>query len=265
MRTVVKLARLLIVGFSLSLRRTLAFRVNLFFDVMMAVLALLSTLATVYIIFSRTDTLGGWTQPEMFLLIGTFELVSGLKTTFVDPNLESFPTRGIRDGRLDHQLLQPAPSLFLASLSTSAPLAGVQTLLGLAVVGLGVKAHDRPLSPAAIISWMVLVCLAVVIMWAVGTLLATLAFWAPRLDLQSLYGTAWQLGRYPTELFAKPVRFVLTYVLPLALVATVPAGALIRPFDPRVIIGSMIATVTVVLLTVGAWRRGLKQYTGATS
>ncbi|MEV4596372.1 ABC-2 family transporter protein [Amycolatopsis sp. NPDC049253] len=82
----------------------------------------------------RTTTLAGWTRLEVLVLIGTFELLSGVKTTFVDPNLAGFPTRGVREGRLDHHLLQPAPSMFLVSFATAAPLAAVQILLGLGVV-----------------------------------------------------------------------------------------------------------------------------------
>jgi ABC-2 type transport system permease protein len=264
-RTVLKLTRLLGISFSMSLRQTLAFRVNLVFDTVMAVVTLLSTLATVLIIFSRTDSLAGWTRPEVFVLIGTFELLSGIKTTFVDPNLASFPTRGIREGHLDHHLLQPAPSMFLVSLSTATPLAGVQIPLGLAVVVMGASASGQLPGFGAIVVWSLLVCAATVTTWAVGILLASLAFWASKLDLQSLYGNAWQLARYPADIYSKPLRLVLTYVLPLALIATVPARALVRPLDPSALIAALVTSVVAVLLASAAWRRGLKQYTGATS
>jgi len=265
MRTVLKVARLFGAGFSMSLRQTLAFRVNLAFDIVMAVVQLLSTLATVLIIFSRTDSLAGWTRPEVFVLIGTFELISGVKTTFVDPNLANFPTRGIREGHLDHQLLQPAPSMFLVSLGTAAPLAAVQIPLGLVVVGMGVSMGGQVPGPGAVVVWLLLVGAATVTMWAVGMLLASLAFWASKLDLQSLYGNAWQFARYPSDIYAKPLRFLFTYVLPLALIATVPARALVRPFDLSSVLLALAAGVVAVGLAVVAWRRGLKRYTGATS
>ncbi|MFF1505357.1 ABC-2 family transporter protein [Streptomyces sp. NPDC058316] len=93
-----KLLKLLATSVSLSLRQALAFRVNLVFDAVLSVVALASTIATVLVIFSRTGRLASWTQPEVLVLIGTFELLSGVKTTFVDPNLAGFPTRGVRGG-----------------------------------------------------------------------------------------------------------------------------------------------------------------------
>lgn len=261
MRTALKLTRLFGTSFSLSLRQTLAFRVNLAFDVVLAVVQLLSTLATVLIIFSRTDSLAGWTRPEVFVLIGTFELISGIKATFVDPNLANFPTRGIRDGHLDHHLLRPAPGMFLVSLGTAAPLAAVQIPLGLVVVGLSGHAPG----PGPVVVWLLLVGAATVTMWAVGMLLACLAFWASKLDLQSLYGNAWQLARYPADIYAKPLRLLFTYVLPLALIATVPAQALVRPVDPGAVLLALATSAAAVVLANVAWRRGLKRYTGATS
>ena len=125
----------------MSLRRTLTYRTNLLFDVALAVAGLLSSLATVLLVFTRTDHLAGWTRPETFVLVGTYQLLTGVKAAFLDPNLAWFPTRGIREGTLDTYLLQPAPSLFLASLATAAPLALVEAVLGLGVVGLGAYGH----------------------------------------------------------------------------------------------------------------------------
>jgi ABC-2 type transport system permease protein len=261
----VKLLRLFGIGFSLSLRQTVAFRVNLLLDTVLAVVALLSTIATTLVIFSRTDSLAGWTEPEVIVLIGTFELLSGVKATFVDPNLAAFPSRGVRDGGLDQHLLKPAPSMFLVSLSTATPLAGVQIPLGLAVVGISVVTSGHPPGLGAVLVWLLLVLAATVTMWAVGMLFASIAFWAARLDLHSLYSNAWQLARYPADIYARPIRLLFTYVLPVALIATVPARALVGTLDLTAVLVALGTSIVAVLMATAVWRQGLKQYTGATS
>ncbi|WP_432849369.1 ABC transporter permease [Amycolatopsis sp. CA-161197] len=260
-----KLLRLFATSFSLSLRQALAFRANLVFDAVLSVVALASTIATVLVIFSRTTTLAGWTRPEVLVLIGTFELLSGVKTTFVDPNLAGFPTRGVREGRLDHHLLQPAPSMFLVSFATAAPLAGVQILLGLGVVFAGAAELPRFPGAGAFSVWAVLVAAATVTTWAVGMIFASLAFWAPKLDLHSLFGNVWQLARYPADIYARPVRRVFTYVLPLAVVASAPARVLARPVDALLVLGALVTTAASVLVAMFVWRTGLRRYTGASS
>lgn len=265
MRGVTKMARLLAAGFSMSLRRNLAFRTNLFFDVAVYVSWLVAEVATILLIFTRTDQLAGWTRAETLVLAGTFQLLSGAKATFLDPNLSWFPGRGIREGNLDMYLLQPAPSLFLTSFSSAAPLALVQAGLGLGVVVVGVGSSGQTPGVAGVAAWLVLLVVGATLTWALGVLLACLAFWAPRLELEVLYGAAWQLGRYPVDVYRRPVRMLLTYVVPLALIASLPASVLLRDPSPAVVLTSVVAGVVAVFVAGRVWRLGLRRYTGATS
>jgi len=261
----VKLLRLLGAGFSMSLRRSVAFRVNLVFDVLLAFTGLGTAIAAVLIVFTRADTLAGWSKAELLVLIGTYQLITGIRTTFIDPNLSWFPETGIRNGRLDGYLLQPAPSLFLASLSLSSPLALLGFVLGLVVLGWGIGVAEHPPTAGGLLSWLLLVVAALVVTWALSVLLACLAFWAPKLQLDVFYHSAWQLGRYPTDVFARPIRMLLTYVFPMALIASVPSVALLRGPQFGVLVGGVAAAAGAAALALLAWRAGLRRYTGATS
>ncbi|MEV7960479.1 ABC-2 family transporter protein [Streptomyces sp. NPDC088252] len=94
---------------------------------------------------------------------------------------------------------------------------------------------------------------------------ANLAFWAPKLDLHSLFGNVWQLARYPADLYARPLRRLFTYVLPLAVIASAPARTLSRPGDPALLLGALAMMATTVLVANAVWRAGLRRYTGASS
>ncbi len=260
-----KLLRLLGAGFSMSLRRSVAFRINLVFDVLLAFTGLGTAIAAVLIVFTRADSLAGWSKAEFLVLIGTYQLITGLRGTFIDPNLSWFPETGIRNGKLDGYLLQPASSLFLASLSLSSPLALIQFVLGLGVLGWGIEAADKSLSLGSVVSWALLVGAALVVTWALSVLLACLAFWAPKLQLDVFYHSAWQLGRYPTDVFGRPIRVLLTYVFPMALIASVPTAALLRGPQVGVLAAGVAAAAGAGVLATQAWRAGLRRYTGATS
>ncbi|MET9317853.1 ABC-2 family transporter protein [Kribbella sp. NPDC003505] len=257
--------RLLAAGFSMSLRRSLAFRVNLGFDVLLAFTGLGTAIAAVLIVFTRADTLAGWSKAEFLVLIGTYQLITGLRTTFIDPNLSWFPESGIRNGKLDGYLLQPASSLFLSSLSQSSPLQLIQVVLGVAVLGWGIGVADRPPSAGGVAAWLVLVMAGVVVTWALSVLLACLAFWAPKLQLDVFYHSAWQLGRYPTDVFARPLRVLLTYVFPMALIASVPSTALLHDAQLPTILAGVAAAAGTGALAFLTWQAGLRRYTGATS
>jgi ABC-2 type transport system permease protein len=257
-----KLLRLFGAGFRMSVQGTLTFRINLLFDLGLAIVGLGATLATVFIVFARTDSLAGWTEADTYVLMGTFQLLSSLKSAFIDPNLSWFPENGIRNGKLDTYLLQPAPTLYLASLAKSTPLALVQFVLGVAVIALGIE--QLP-TPAAIVAWVVTLVAGLAVTWSMGVLLACLAFWAPRLQLDVFYSSAWQLARYPTDIYRRPLRVVLTYFFPLALIATVPSTTLIDGPRPQVLAPTVAGAALSCFLAVGCWRLGLRRYTGATS
>jgi len=259
-----RMLRLFGLTFSMSLRQATAFRTNLLFDVLLAVLSLAGALAAVRLVYSQTDSLAGWSGSQMLVLVGTFQLMSGIKSTFVDPNLGWFPGR-IRDGRMDLYLLQPAPSLFLASLGTHAPLALTQVALGAGVVGFGVTWGGALPSVAGVLAWLVLLVAGIGVTWALGVFLACLAFWAPRLELDVMYGAAWELARYPVDIYRRPLRFVLTYVFPMAVITTLPAGALVRGPNLTGVLTTCAAALGAMLLAGVLWRVGLRRYTGATS
>jgi len=256
--------RLLGTAFSLSLRRALAYRTNLFFDALLALVELAASVAAVGIVFARTGLLAGWSAGQMLALVGTFAFITGLRATFLDPSLADL-SQQIRDGRLDTYLLQPASSVLLATTARHAPLALVQSLLGIGVIIFGLHELAVVPSPLAVGGWAVLALTGLLIGWATSVGLASLAFWAPRLSLGVLHGAAWELGRYPVDIYGRWLRRLLTFAFPVAAVTTWPAQTLTRGPDlstllTAVLLGSVFAAGTLLL-----WRRGLRRYTGATS
>lgn len=259
-----KLLRLLGASFSLSLRREVAFRANLIFQLALTALNIASGLVVLSAVYTQTQTLSGWSLSEAMILLGTFQVVSGIFTTYVEPNLSWFAGQ-VRDGKLDNILLQPVPSLFLVSLGRCEPLALSQVAMGLLVVGLGF--HDGSPLPSwgGALGWLVLIGVGLVIAWAWRVLMASVSLWAPSIELDVLYSALWQFGRYPVEIYRQPLRFLLTYILPFAFLATFPARALTGRTSLLVPLLGIVAACISIMLVHLVWKAGLRRYTGATS
>ncbi len=88
-----RLLRLFGAIFSLSLRRELAFRANLVFQLLMTVIGIVAGLATLQIIYTQTSKLSGWSLGEAIVLLGTFQIMSGLLATFIEPNIVWFASQ----------------------------------------------------------------------------------------------------------------------------------------------------------------------------
>ncbi|MFF0345754.1 ABC transporter permease [Kribbella sp. NPDC004875] len=257
-------ARLFGTAFSLSLRRAFAYRTNLFFDVLLAVLELTASISAIGIVFTRTGLLAGWSAGQMLALTGTYALITGLRATFLDPSLAGFAQQ-IRDGQLDAYLLRPANSVVLATCTRHAPLALVQSVLGLGVIAVGLHRLGTVPSPAAVGGWVLLTLIGLLIGWATSVGLAALAFWAPRLSLGVLHGAAWETGRYPVDIYGRWLRRLLTFAFPVAALTTWPALTLTRGPDPGILIAAVLLGSGFTTATLLLWRLGVRRYTGATS
>ena len=70
--------RLLFVFFRVSILNETAYRVNFFVQLFQSLLELGTALAGLAVIFSYTQSLGGWRPNEMLALVGVYFLVGGV-------------------------------------------------------------------------------------------------------------------------------------------------------------------------------------------
>lgn len=258
-----RLLRLYGMLFSLSLRRQIAFRADFFFEIGRTIIGVITALAALLAVFTRTTQLGGFSAGEAVALLGTFQIVSGLRQALVEPNLR-FNGQQIANGSFDAVLTQPAPAIFLTSLGGAAPLALVQPALGVLVVVAGTVYSDSRPTIVGVLAWVVLVLAAGVVMWATRCIIAAAVFWALGISLDVAYDGAWQLGAYPTTMLAQPLR-TLFYVVPVAFIATVPTAVLVGKLTPTWALTGIAAAAIATALAIGIWRLGIRNYTSATS
>ncbi|GER91583.1 hypothetical protein KDW_57450 [Dictyobacter vulcani] len=255
-----KLIRILAASFSLSLRRELTFRANLLFQLLLTILNITASFLVLGAVYTQTRTLGGWSLGESMSLLGTFQIVSGIYATFVEPNLSWFAGQ-VRDGKLDSALVQPVSSLFMLSLGKCEPLALSQVLPGLLVVAIGW--HNLGTIPTgwSILGWLILLAVGLIIAWAARVLLACLSLWVPSMDLDVLYSALWQFGRYPVDIYRQPLRFCLIYILPFAFLATFPAGILTGKSNPLLPLIGIATGALAIAIVHQAWNISLRRYT----
>lgn len=250
--------------FLVSLWRELAHRANLFFQILTTAAGMAAGLAALGVLYSQTASLAGWSLAESIVLLGTYQLVSGVLATFIEPNLAWFSGQ-VKSGKLDEVLLKPVPSILLASLGTCAPLALSQVGLGMVVLWVGIAGLETPPALWNVAGWLLMLAVGIAITWASRVALASLAFWAPHLELEVLYNALWQFGRYPVDIYRQPVRTILLYILPVAFVSTVPAHFLTRQASPEWLFIGLAAGVGAVAAVQALWKAGLARYTSATS
>jgi ABC-2 type transport system permease protein len=133
-------------------------------------------------------------------------------------------------------------------------------------MALGLRSVGTVLTVVGVLAGLALLLCGAIIAWAFRVLFTvSLAFWAPGLDLTVAFSGLWQMGRYPVSIYSRPVRLILTYVVPVAFVSTVPVRVLTHGPDAPLMLESLLVVCGSVVLVVITWRAGLRRYTGATT
>ena len=87
-----------------------------------------------------------------------------------------------------------------------------------------------------------------------------------RLDnLTYLFGSIFDAARWPLQVFRGGWRFVFTFIIPLGVMTTYPAMALLGKLETRTAIFALAVGVGFALLSRLAWQRSIGAYTSASS
>jgi ABC-2 type transport system permease protein len=73
------------------------------------------------------------------------------------------------------------------------------------------------------------------------------------------------MARYPVGIYPGWLRLVLTWVIPVGMMTTVPAQALSGDLPARMLIGGVILAMTLFIGASALFRFGLRRYASASS
>ena len=128
-----------------------------------------------------------------------------------------------------------------------------RSLLGTGVVGAGV------LGAALFVA-------GVAATYALWILCAAASFWVVRLDnLMYLLGSVFDVARWPVDLFPAAWRVVFTFVIPVAVITTFPARALLGTLSPTAALATLAGAAGLVVVSRVVWRTAIRSYTSASS
>src|SRR5262249_5308006 len=134
----------------------------------------------------------------------------------------------IRKGTLDFVLLKPADSQFLVSTVRFELWPLLQIGGGLGIIGYGLRAVGKmPAVSQCAVAFALLVA-AILVLYSIWILVVSAAFWVVRLDnLAYLFSAIFDAARWPANVFRGFARVIFTFVIPLAMMTTYPAQALL--------------------------------------
>lgn len=223
------------------------------------------SLVPLLVVYRLRSTVAGWTFEEALVVMGWFILMKGLLEGAVNPSLASV-VEHIRKGTLDFVLLKPADAQFLVSTARFKPWRVVDLAAGLAVVAVAFQRMGRWPSPGAVVAALLLLLCAAWTLYSLWILVVSAAFHVVKVDnLSFLFSSIFDAARWPVTVFRGFWRVVFTLVVPLALMTTWPAMALLSRLDLTTGASALLGAAAFAAAARLVWLRSLARYTSASS
>ncbi len=257
--------KLLSAFLKVNIQMSLAYRADTVVNILLNLMWLGWELLSLGIIFSNTQTIGGWGFGELIGLLGVFRLVHTLMMALIWPNTEKF-NQSIRDGSMDYTLLQPVNSMFLVTFSRIMVWRAWDLILAFILIAVGVRLAGDTATPLSILTFGVLTVSGAIVVYSLWIVLIALTFWFTKFDNNvTILDALLSAGRYPVTVYPVWLRILITFVVPIAVATTVPLQALRGELNLTSALMFFVIGIASFLVASQVWKRGLKQYSGASS
>lgn len=215
------------------------------------------------IIFSRTQTLAGYTVNQMVFFYLSFSLVDTIAQLFFR---EVYRFRQlIVSGDFDFALVKPTNPLLRVLVGGADPLdLGMLPLYIAAVIYTGGRLGD--ISWVNVAFYFLLLVNGLLISTGFHILVLALGIVATEVDHAiMIFRDVVSMGRIPTDIYHEPLRSTMTFVLPVGVMMTFPVKALMGLLSPWMVIFSIALGLLFLVLCLKAWHYALSQYSSASS
>jgi ABC-2 type transport system permease protein len=264
--TVRRYLRLLGVQLRMSATTAMQYRAEFLLKGVLALFWIAVTLVPLMVVFSRRQSVAGWTYERSLVVLAWFSLLKAVLEGGVTPSLTAV-VEGVRNGALDFVLLKPADAQFMVSTSKFEPWRVIDFLGAAAIFIYAFEKMGRWPSAGDMVKAGLLLVVAVLLLYSIWILVVSASFWVVRMDnLSYLFGSIFDAGRWPIDAFKSPLlKWIFTYVFPLALMTTFPAQALLGTLERKNTALALAGGVAFTVLARLVWTRAVRFYTSASS
>ena len=260
-----KIIKLIWSHLRIGIANEMQYRVNFFIQVLQSFIAVATGLIGLWLVFSHTTELGGWSQPELLAVMGIYILMGGVIQSAIQPNMQRLMDE-IQDGTLDFALTKPVDAQILISIREFRFWQLTDVLVGLAVLVIAMVQTQAKVGIWQALAFVAAMILGGIMIYCFWLILTTTAFWLIRIwEMVNLFQGLYAAGRWPVTIYPQWLRLGLTFLVPVAFAVTVPAEALTNRLTPLTLLGALGLALLLMVLARFVWRLGVRSYSGASA
>lgn len=250
-----------------SLQEELAYRANFGISLLHSLLNLAVGVLGMGIIFGQVSRLQGWDYSQALALLGVYLLLGALRGLFIGPSLESLVGMGqeVMSGQFDFTLLRPVPTQFLATFRHWRLLALLDVALAFGVIFTALGQSGGSVSLAQVGLFLAALLGAVLVLYAILLIFTSLAFFSPGSLFTWVFDAFFNLARYPVGIYPAWLKLMLTWIIPVGLMTTLPAQALTGQAAWSAVLMGLLAALALLAFSSFLFSRALRTYQSASS
>jgi ABC-2 type transport system permease protein len=257
--------RLFFVQLRTSVLLAMRYRWDFFLEGAIEAIWTITSLVPLMVVYRDRAAVAGWTFGEALLVVGWFTLLQGVLEGAINPSVTQV-VEHVRKGTLDFLLLKPADAQFLVSTARFQPWRATNVLVSMGIFAWAFTLLGRTPTASALAVAALLLVTSVATLYAFWILTVSAAFIVVRVDnLTYLFSSVFDAARWPTSVFRGITRLVFTFVIPLAVLTTYPAEALLGRLPLSRAAFAIGVAVFMLTLSRFVWTRAITRYTSASS
>lgn len=219
------------------------------------------------VIFTKVNTIGGWTYHQVLLLTG-FHIISsefyvGLVYIF---NIQQLPEK-IKNGEIDFVLTKPINSMFHLTLANPYFASFIAVIPGVYLVLYSLYKLNYTPTVTQIIQMIVVFLSGQIIFYSIGVISACISFkFINAVKVLNLGAdTVMKFKKYPHTMYTGFIRFIFFIILPVVFVASVPAYALMGKASALLVGAAVIIAILFLYMAIFTWNKSIRSYASASS
>lgn len=215
------------------------------------------------VLLLNLPAVAGWTFQELTLPIGLYFLLNTFIWGAFYPNMKNLAL-GINKGDLDLVLTKPVSSQFMVSVKSVSISLFPSLLVGIFLTGYGFSVNHLPL---ANVFWIPIILLSsVIIFYSLYFISCTFDLWTNRLSNVAEFMPQFaDIAKMPTDIFPPILRFILSFIIPLAMLAIWPSKVLLGSLQPIFLAVPFTISAVLLFLSHRFWNYSLLKYSSASS
>jgi ABC-2 type transport system permease protein len=246
----------------LHLMRQMEYRGDFLFWTVVATMWTIFNFFFYILIAGVNGGIAGWSIIEMYILMAVFSLLDTFTWSFFYQNMQEY-TNSIFSGKMNMLLTKPIDTQFMLMTQTNSLNNIFRFFIGIGVLAWAVPQLEVSVSLFTWLLFVIMFIVALAFIYFLWFFLSTFAFWVEKLDnINNMIPAMRRVWQVPRQVYTGITSVLLTLVIPIGLVVSVPSEILVSKAAPFWLLYLTGFAVGMFFISRWFFNFSIKKYSG---